>query len=324
MTADAQLANDSSRAQTGASVSAIVITFNPDLVTFETILAAICPQVDRLVIVDNGSKQAVMDGLEQLALRHGCLLKALGENLGIATAQNRGIEAINEYVRGESADSHFVLFLDHDSIPAGNMVQCLLDADARRRARGDSVGGVGPVTVDKRTGTAARFMREGRFWLKREKCPDDVPELSVDFLISSGTLTRLDVLHDVGGMNDGLFIDHVDTEWCLRALARGYTLYAARDAVLTHSLGDEVVEVWSGRWREVFVHSPVRDYYASRNSVLLLRHVPMSFAWRAFLSVRLVAQTIFFGFFVAPRRERLKLMGKGLLDGLSGRSGKLK
>ncbi|WP_406867999.1 glycosyltransferase family 2 protein [Paraburkholderia fungorum] len=322
MIASAQHVNDS-RAQKRPSVSAIVITFNPDLATFETILAAICPQVDWVVIVDNGSKQAVMDGLEQVAARHRCVLKALGENLGIATAQNRGIETVREHVRGEAIDSHFVLFLDHDSIPAGNMVQCLLDADFRIRERGERVGGVGPVTVDKRTGTAARFMREGRFWLNREKCPSDVPELSVDFLISSGTLTRLDVMNDVGGMNDGLFIDHVDTEWCLRALARGYRFYAARDALLTHSLGDEVVEVWSGRRREVFVHSPIRDYYASRNTLLLLCHVPMSFAWRAFLSVRLVAQIMFFGFFVAPRRKRLKLMGKGLLDGVSGRSGKM-
>ncbi|OAJ51519.1 hypothetical protein A6V36_15960 [Paraburkholderia ginsengiterrae] len=322
MTASAQPVNNS-RARKYPSVSAIVVTFNPDLATFETILAAICPQVDRVVIVDNGSKPAVMDRLEQLSARHDCILKALGENLGIATAQNRGIEAVKDYVRGEALDSHFALFLDHDSIPAGNMVQCLLEADSRIRERGERVGGVGPVTLDKRTGTAARFMRERRFWLNREKCPSDVPELPVDFLISSGTLTRLDVLDDVGGMNDGLFIDHVDTEWCLRALARGYRLYAARDALLTHSLGDEVVEVWSGRWREVFVHSPIRDYYASRNALLLLRHVPMSFAWRAFLSVRLVAQIMFFGFFVAPRRQRLKLMGKGLLDGMSGRSGKV-
>ncbi|MBK5123192.1 glycosyltransferase family 2 protein [Burkholderia sp. R-69980] len=307
-----------------ASVSAIVITFNPDLATFATILAAIRPQVARVVIVDNGSKLATADALAELAARHHCTLKALGENLGIASAQNHGIGAVSQCVDAGAANSHYALFLDHDSIPADDMVQRLLGADARARARGERVGGVGPVTVDKRTGTSARFMKAGRLWLNREACASDTGEMSVDFLISSGTLVRFDVLRDVGGMNDGLFIDHVDTEWCLRALARGYRLYAACDARLLHSLGDEVVEVWSGRRREVFVHSPVRDYYAFRNAILLLRQAPMSFAWRAFLSVRLLMFLAFFGFRVPPRGRRLRLMMKGLSDGLKGRTGKLR
>jgi rhamnosyltransferase len=306
-----------------ASVSAIIVTFNPDLATFATLLSEIRPQVDRVVIVDNGSRLATTDALLELATFHRCMLKALGENLGIASAQNHGIDAVSQCVEAGPANTHFALFLDHDSIPAGDMVQRLLRADARARARGERVGAVGPMTVDKRTGTSARFMKAGRFWLNREACASDSDEKSVDFLISSGTLVRFDVLRDVGGMNDGLFIDHVDTEWCLRALANGYRLYAACDARLLHSLGDEVFGVWSGRRREVFVHSPVRDYYAFRNSILLLRQVPMSFAWRAFLSIRLLAFLAFFGLCVAPRRERLRLMGRGLADGLRGRTGKL-
>jgi len=48
--------------------------------------------------------------------------------------------------------------------------------------------------------------------------------LETDMLIASGCLIPADVLRDVGLMDDALFIDHVDTDWCMRARARGYRL----------------------------------------------------------------------------------------------------
>jgi rhamnosyltransferase len=202
-----------------------------------------------------------VSGLAKLAARHACTLEPLDANLGIAAAQNRGVVVAERYAGTVPADRHYQLFLDHDSIPAADMVERLLAADERARTKGLRVGGVGPLIVDKRTGTAGRFVRARKWWVGRDACKSGCAELEVDFLISSGTLSRLDAFRDIGEMNEGLFIDHVDTDWCLRASALGYRLFGICDARLTHSLGDDVVEVWAGRWREVFVHSPLRDYY---------------------------------------------------------------
>lgn len=307
----------------GLSVAAVVVTFNPDVSTMEAIVARVRPQVDEIVMVDNGSAQTTVEALEELAARYDCTLHELGSNLGIAAAQNRGIEVV--MARTASADTarRYVLFLDHDSVPAVDMVQCLLASDVRQRQSGQNVGAVGPVPVDKRTGTPGLFVRASSLWIGRAGCLSGCDELTVDFLISSGTLVRTDVLANVGMMNEGLFIDHVDTEWCLRATALGYLLYGVCDARLAHSLGDEVVAVKFGRRREVFVHSATRDYYMFRNTVLLLRGAPMRIAWRLFLSVRLVMFLVFFGVCVPPRRRRLKLMSRGLVDGFLRRTGKL-
>jgi rhamnosyltransferase len=305
-----------------ARVSAIVVTFNPNMVTLDAIFAALRPQVDRVVIVDNGSAAGTVSPLTSLAERYACTLEALETNLGIAAAQNRGVAvAIRDAGATTDPHCHYVLFLDHDSIPAPDMVGRLMAADVRVRAKRVRVGGVGPLIVDKRTGTDGRFVRAKKWWVGRDACTMDCSEINVDFLISSGTLCRLDVFKDIGGMNEGLFIDHVDTDWCLRATGQGYRLYGVCDARLMHTLGDDVVEVWAGRWREVFVHSPVRDYYMCRNTVLILRELSMSRAWRIFLVTRLIVSMLFFGLAVAPRWIRLSRMARGIADGLAGRDG---
>ncbi|GJH09270.1 glycosyltransferase family 2 protein [Caballeronia novacaledonica] len=305
-------------------MAAVIVTYNPVPGAFDGVLAALRPQVEQIVIVDNGSVSATADALRLLAERHDCIFVQLSHNLGIAIAQNRGVERIaNEASWKSNSERHYFLFLDHDSIAASDMVERLVASDGRLRAAGNAVGALGPVIVDKRTGTRGRFICSGRkVWLSRKACRPGEREMAVEFLISSGTLVRADVLADIGGMNDELFIDHVDTEWCLRALNRGYKLFAVSGAQLTHSLGDEVVEVWMGRPREVFVHSPLRDYYMCRNTILLLRRVPMRFAWRAFLFVRLLGSMAFFGLGVRPRGTRLLRMAQGVRDGCVGRGGR--
>ncbi|SAK44038.1 rhamnosyltransferase [Caballeronia catudaia] len=302
-------------------VSAVIVTFNPDLTNVVTILESVRPQVEGIAIVDNASAAGTAEALRQIAAERDCKFIGLTTNVGIGAAQNRGVSELICGLSAATDSEHFILFLDHDSVPQGDMVRELLATDARMREKGVRVGAVGPLTLDKRTHTDGRFMQEGRWWIHRRTCRADCREMKVDFLISSGTLIRVDVLKDVGGMNEGLFIDHVDTEWCLRAVHCGYALFGACRARLLHTLGDAVVRVWMGRWREVFVHSPVRDYYICRNTVAIVRNIPMSLAWRTFLIVRLILTIVFFGAVAAPRIRRLRLMGTGLWDGIVGRSG---
>jgi rhamnosyltransferase len=302
-------------------VSAIVVTFNPNPAALAEIFSALRTQVDCVVIVDNGSAADIVSEVAKLAARYACTLEPLDANFGIAAAQNRGVAVAMREGGAVPADRHFLLFLDHDSTPASDMVERLLATDQRARAKGVRVGGVGPLIVDKRTGTAGRFVRARKWWVGREACKSGCAELEVDFLISSGTLCRFDAFRDIGEMNEGLFIDHVDTDWCLRAVALDYRLFGACDARLVHSLGDDVVEIWAGRWREVFVHSPLRDYYMCRNTVLILRDLNMSAAWRIFLVTRLIGSICFFGLAVAPRGARLSCMVRGIVDGFAKRVG---
>ncbi|MCI0145633.1 rhamnosyltransferase [Paraburkholderia sediminicola] len=302
----------------------MIVTFNPEIATLRKMIEALQAQVEEIVLVDNASAATGAEQIAQLAHEYACRFESLTENLGIGAAQNWGFAAVTRRESNSSAGDRYVLFLDHDSIPETSMVDLLLAADLRMRDQGVRVGAVGPAIVDNRTGTTGRFVSSSNLFVKRIPCQPGCAQLDVDFLISSGTLVRVDTFEEIGGMDEALFIDHVDTEWCLRAKAAGYALFGVCNARLIHSLGDEVVAVWVGRKREIFVHSPLRDYYMCRNTLLILRSAHMSFGWRLFLSMRLVASIVFFVATQAPRLRRLRCMMVGLRDGLLNRQGKWK
>jgi rhamnosyltransferase len=298
-------------------VVAVIVTFNPDVRTLDAQLAALRSQVPHVVIVDNGSDDAAAKVVRDLAEMYCCDANFLGRNEGIAAAQNRGIET------ALSKHADYVLLLDHDSIPSAGMVGALVASDHSLRARNVRVAAVGPVTIDKRNGVAGQFVKLDGLRVKRNGCAAPNGVIEADFLIASGTLLHVSAIAEFGLMNEGLFIDHVDTDWCFRARHQGGRIFGVCAAHLHHALGDSAQRVWLGRWRHVFVHSPTRDYYIFRNTVLLVRHTPMPLWWKLHFLFRLCQFLVYFSVGVAPRLRRLKCMAVGVVHGLSGKTGRM-
>ena len=103
-------------------IHAVVVTFNPDLVILNFTLTSLAPQVDGIVVVDNGGSEAVLCHLQALSKRREIVLLSQQGNIGLAAAQNLGVEAARQ--RGAAA----VLLLDQDSEPEPMMVPRLKDA----------------------------------------------------------------------------------------------------------------------------------------------------------------------------------------------------
>ena len=101
-------------------VVAVVVTYRPDVAATTVLLRALAPQVDRVVLVDNGSPPEAVDALRAEVGAAGGELLALGENRGIAAAQNAGLE------RALALGATAVLLSDQDSVPAPDMVARLL------------------------------------------------------------------------------------------------------------------------------------------------------------------------------------------------------
>lgn len=297
-------------------VTAVVVTYHPEGSTIERLLAALRAQVGRVILVDNeatGSAAARFEGVDNFERI------ANAQNLGIAVAQNQGIERALV-----QADCKFVLFLDQDSLPEADMV---LELRAALRALPGSarVAAVGPACIDARTGERAWVMveRNGRPARFRPQAGQPERTIAVGFLLASGTLVPRDVLRGLRGMRGEYFIDHVDTEWCLRARAAGYGLRVVPAARLRHRLGDSVRSVWLLGWRTIATHTPLRDYYAFRNTLLMLRDLPLPAAWRWYLWRRLVLFAAYFLVFAPARRARWAMMRLGLRHGRAGVAGRL-
>lgn len=211
---------------------------------------ALLDQVERVIVVDDGSETArELDfGDERIELIE------LPANRGIASALNRGI------LRARELGATHVLVLDQDSIVPEGYVAALSSALWARQGSGSRVLAAVPATVE---GDAITTIGGG----DRPLDP-----------IQSGQLLSMEAISRIGGFDERLVIDAVDSEYTLRARRCGYELYTVAEADLGHSLGelspllvlDRHVSVL-GRRRYWRYHAPFRTYYMVRNGLALWR-----------------------------------------------------
>lgn len=255
------------------STGGVIISYNPDSSLLLNLCLSLSKQVDQVVLVDNGSECLNVD----FNKAHNIHVVRLNKNLGIATAQNIGIKKLIEL------DVGYVVFFDQDSVVSNGLVNTLKDSFIAASMH-EKVAAVGPVFFDYRfLFYYPHIVLNGIGVRKRLilKPGDSITE--VGFIISSGMLTSVDVLNDVGLMNDELFIDYVDTEWCFRALSKGYKIFAIPKACMNHAIGDNNIKFLC--WK-LPVHSPFRRYYRMRNMFYLFKlpYIPFVLKLREFIT----------------------------------------
>jgi rhamnosyltransferase len=299
-------------------VCAGVVTYHPDLASLAKVIEAVRTQVDSLVVVDNGSSSEVLAWLRDRQDANLLTVLPQSGNTGAAAAQNRAIEWAREH------GFEFILILDQDSTPTQGMVRHLVEAWCALEKRGEPVGAVGPVPEDPRSRAPMPLFRiEGLSAVRVFADSSNDQVLKVAYLISSGTLVKLAVFERVGMMDEGLFIDGVDFEWCFRASGRGLGIFAVPAARLLHSLGDRRHRVWLFGHRQILQHDPTRLYFVVRNALLMARRAYIPAGWVLY-SLRLtVKRLVAFGLLVPPRGSNLRMMLAGVRDGILGRTGPL-
>lgn len=298
-----------------SGVVAVVVTYQPILEVLDQLLNALVPQVTSVVLVDNGS-QVDLETWKHERQTHAIKVLLLGENRGIAAAHNEGIQW------ARNLGTEFVLLMDQDSIPAHDMVVRLRSTYTELVEKGVLVAALGPRYRDSDNGTLSQFVRVGVLGFTLIDCSSENSDVEADFLISSGMLLPLTAIGIVGLMDEDLFIDHVDTEWCFRAKSNGFQLFGVGGAVMTHALGEQRKEIWFLRRRIVPFHNPFRYYYIFRNSILLYRRSYMPRNWKLADMIRCFKMAVFFGLVAPNRFACLKMMVLGSIDGFKGISGK--
>jgi rhamnosyltransferase len=303
-------------------VCSITVAFNPDPARLAEQIAALRGQVDEILIVDNHSEppaETVLRRSGEFPPHERTRLRfvRLDDNRGVAAAFNLGAR------EAASAGAQFVLLLDHDSVPAPDMVSKLLGAyrHCSELPGAQPVAAVGPRVNDRRNAREYPFIRLGWLYNPRLRCGASESVVPCDFLISSGSLIALDALAHVGEFDESLFIDSVDLEWCSRARARGFALYGACAARLDHRLGDRHHVVMKGI--RLVVHSPRRVYYMTRNRLLLYRRPYMPLKWKLKDALRAAAKFVATVLLVPPRLEYAKMTLRAIRDAAARRGGSL-
>lgn len=295
------------------AVVAVVVSYHPDRERLAEMLRTTAAQVDRIVLVDNGSGSPLR---ELAAAFPSVMLVQLHANVGVGQAQNEGIE------RARALGAAYVLLMDQDSVPAPDMVLQLRRALERSSAEGRPVGAVGPLRVDANGRAAVPGFTRFEGLVSRPVMPaGDAPTVPCDMIIASGTFAPVEVFSQCGAMNAGLFVDKVDTEWCLRVRARGYEIHGVPAAHLMHRLGERTMRMRMGRTGHVSVHQPFRYYYMVRNSLLVRRMPHATRAWRRADAWELAKMVVLFGVLVEGRRANARMMWRGFVDGRRGVTG---
>ncbi len=243
---------------------------------------AIRRECGKVFVIDNGSAPASLKALRAAAKKARVTLIELGENTGIAHAQNVGLELAFK------ARAEAVLLFDHDSTPLAGYTKAILAAYAGLRVRLKAPVILGGRVYDVNKREYARHPLYTRFgFTRRGAAAGEIlgPALMV---IASGSLVSREVYEKIGGMREDLFIDYVDWEFCLRARAKGgFQTYITGDAVLEHARG-----VRTGKKVFGFVlyppgYSAFRYGYIFRNRARMLREY--FFKNRAFVFFEVVS-----------------------------------
>lgn len=298
-------------------VHAVMVAFHPEKALFLQALSLLAAQVSCVHVIDNTPGESpVGEWLGRSGIAN-VDWHALGDNFGIAAALNDGIR------RAITQGASYVLLSDQDSLPAPDMVAMLAQSLVVLKRNGHRVGAIGPTYTDLHTGITFPFQTRapGKFFYQHTVPTKATPFVAVLTLITSGTVIPVEVIREVGLMDESLFIDYVDTEWCHRANHYGYSLFGTLNARMVHRMGDRSLRVWYFGWRSESAYSPVRVYYRVRNFVALCKstYVPLGVKIRSsWYTLGMIYTQCVFG---RTRFRALRMALLGLWHGARGRMG---
>lgn len=226
-------------------VAAIIVSYNPDSNLFDSI-NLLLNQVEKVIIVDNGSKEKYVKYIKSIN-EDKIEIILNKENLGVATALNIGVRKALEN------GYEWILTMDQDSKASPDMVKKMFNVynSINREERKDILS-IFPNFVDERIQSIEENSNMNSYEY-------------VDADITSGNLLRKEVFEKVGFFDDSLFIDMVDTDYCMRLNELGIKMIRISGAILNHSIGNsKQVKKLFGTFN-TSNHSATRRYYMTRN-----------------------------------------------------------
>jgi len=286
-------------------IFSVIVCYNPDIINLSLLCQTLINNNSNVIIVDNTS----ISYINTNDCFSNCTFFRLGQNTGIAHAQNIGIKHAIE------SGAEAIALFDQDSKIENNFLSSLSD-----QLKVDEPKVVAPVFIDNvkgiefpsyrlnKLGFPVKVYNEGRI------LPYDV-----DFVISSGSVATTTTFIKGGLMDEDFFIDYVDTEWCIRCRNKKIPIQIVPGTIMTHSIGEKHINllILSG-----FIHSPVRCYYQIRNSFLLLRKkdIPLCMALKEILSVAVHKAILIM--FVKHKFDYLNMYYLAVIHGICGVVGK--
>ncbi|KVP52304.1 glycosyltransferase family 2 protein [Burkholderia ubonensis] len=293
------------------ALGALVILYQPTDAQLAS-LDALRRASDALLVVDN-SPQPDARAREACA-RDGIALLHHGNRGGIAGAFNAGLAALFR----ERVDA--VALFDQDSTAPDAYFPAMRDVCAGLAPRAFLAG---PRIFDENARSFLPELSTNGITLRRLNIEPGAAMQRCAFLISSGCVVSRDAYDTLGPFDETLFIDHVDTEYCFRALARNVPLYVVPSLVLTHRIGAKRRHALGPFAMTSMNHPWQRRYYSARNAVQLGIQYGLRFPVAIVPNLLTLWQIVQIALVERDKRAKLGGIALGIVDGLFGRFGPL-
>ena len=187
-----------------------IVLYNPDYERLKASLDAIAQQFTSVILYNNGGCNVDLiydnkpDNMELVLLGDGV-------NRGIAA----GLNAILKEALAEN--NEWVITLDQDSVIPGNMRE-----EYQKWTSNDRTAIICPQCIDKRR----KYMH-----IK------ETPRMEkVQMCITSGSCMNIKIWKRLGGVDEWLFIDLVDNDYCKRVVLSGYEIIRLNNVILMETL----------------------------------------------------------------------------------------
>jgi rhamnosyltransferase len=285
-----------------ATICAVMVTYHPDVHLFRRV-EKVTQQVAQMVIVDNGSPRSCTKQFGIIADKLPIHLILNASNEGIARALNTGVRW------AASQDYQWVLTLDQDTTVVPDMIDALADV-FRRYPVPDRLAVIG---------SNYRHKVNGRVWCDDVIGSNAFPGREMKTVLTSGSLISLAAFRTIGGFREDFFIDCVDHEYCLHARAHGFHVVMTSKPIMEHGIGH--LTEHRLLWKKVGVsnHSPGRQYFMTRNTLILAREYVrkeprwvFGYLWAWVKSIAVIF------LFEEQRVAKLRNIMRGFVDGVLG------
>ena len=270
------------------SVLAGIVTFNPEIDRLTENILAICPQVEKVILVDNGSNN--VSEIEKIThnLPEIDLIK-FEKNLGIAAALNQ----IGDFAVAKKFD--YFITMDQDSVALPKLIE-----EYKKYLYLLNIGLLNSYHKDRN--------------LKVNK-PQNTLVVENPRMITSGSFMKTSLFYEGFRYDEDLFIDKVDFDIDIALMRAGYKLYQIPFYGFLHEVGSIQSHSFLGIKTVTYNHSPFRRYYISRNSVILLKKYGLTKETSKYI-VENIGKQIKTILFEDKKREKSQAVWRGFIDGV--------
>ena len=221
-------------------LAGIVILYNPPREVFSNITTYI-DFVEHLFIFDNSS---ICNNFIPEKYHQKYSYIHSGENNGIAKCLNQAIDL------AKNSNFDFLLTMDQDSSFTENDLNLYINF-VKNEINHESISMFGIRYFATKPGIDNKTSYN-------------------KLLITSGSIVNLKVAKSINGFDENLFIDGVDTEFCLKSFKNGFKTVFYPQIYLQHLLGEEKnIRTPFLKKEPRTLHNPLRLYYITRNHLYL-------------------------------------------------------